>query len=179
MRPLTPVLFLTILCACRTSSAPEDVSNCRLGPISVPMGVPTSCAPIAPKCPQARPAAARTLVSVFVCIFPTASAPCPVHASVCPLLDSNGVALHFAASESDSVCQSTVDIRLQPFADGSVGISWTAQERSSISGICELIGSESAGSGAVSRPCCSTTLDIPLPNERKTFRLTVQTDWQF
>lgn len=86
--------------------------------------------------------------------------------------------IHFTVGESDSVCTSALDVRLEPLADGGARIGWTLTQRTNDQSGCHLVAPATSGNASVSGPCCATTVDIPVPSERKTFRLTVQTDWQ-
>jgi hypothetical protein len=180
MRKLAGVSLVIACLGCRTSIAPSAKNNCGLGPIA-PIVTSTSgasCGPTRPHCPLSPPSNARTLVSVLACDSLSNSPPCElVHATVCPVLGVGGMTIHFDVSRfDDTPCISSVDVRLAPAADGGVTIDWTAQERSPVGG-CHIRGPEFRGNALVPGPCCSRTLDVVLPNEGRTLRLTVQSDW--
>jgi len=178
VRRFAILLLVTAAYGCGSHIAGPDAANkgnCGLSAISPAPAI--SCAPVTPGCPGPRPTGARTLVAVFACVFPTDTTPCAIHASVCPILESDGLPMRFIVSDRETACVSAVDVTLRPSVEGGVRIEWIAQERTLMPEGC-LLGAQFNGSGNVTGPCCATTTDISLPTERKTLRLTVQADWQ-
>jgi hypothetical protein len=165
--------------ACSHSPTQPEVGTCSLGPITVPRLAPAACAPAAPTCPLPRPAGATTLVAMVACDFETGTTPCATPVSVCPVLTPAGIDVPFRVSDSDSICFSTVTVHLQPTASGGIDIDWRAQERLPTPQLpCSSAGTEILGHGSVDGPCCSATIEVTLPTTRRTFRATVQADWQ-
>lgn len=78
-----------------------------------------------------------------------------------------------------SICTADVMLDMETMPGGGARVFWYAQElEDAPSGGCRLVGSELAGEAIVRGACCERTIDIPLPNARRTFRVIVRTDWQ-
>jgi hypothetical protein len=182
MMTAVAVFAMTGGAACRSKSPVQpDGTSCGLGPVQTPDELAASCVPAASGCPYVRPANARTLVSVATCDEEAGSSPCTPAVSVCPFLDPNDKAYRFAVptpGDTSGSCPSLVDLRFQSSGDGGVGIEWSAFERGQTAQGCGLVSPTRIGIASVSGACCSTSVDIPMPAAQRTFRFTVQADWQ-
>ncbi len=96
--------------------------------------------------------------------------------TICPLVDPNGnTPLRFAVS--NTACPSLVDVLLQSSGDGGAGVEWRVQERTQTAQGCADVGPQRVGVANVYGACCATLVDVPMNNEPRIFRMSVQTDW--
>jgi hypothetical protein len=135
---------------------------------------------LAPRCPQARPATAQTLITVSTCGFGETETTCvPLRGPGCPYRER--VALFYLLVDPGrpgSICTADVHVFIEATTAGGVRLLWEAQELEDADIGCRGIGPEYEGEATVEGPCCERSVDIPLPHARRTFRIVVRTDWQ-
>ena len=193
---MTAPRFLAALCvglavASCTSTNPLEPKGtaCALGPIPRPeepvraegeggtAPSPDVCSLGTTGCPVPKPFGARTLVGVATCDYATGGAPCTPVTTVCPLTDPTGnQPIRFLVGERG--CTSVVDILLQSTGDGGAGVEWRVQEREMDGQRCVSKGSPRIGLANVLGSCCSTEVDLPVPEHGRTFRFVARTDWR-
>lgn len=179
------VLAAVLSSADCTGTNPLDPkgTTCALGPIPYPELVivdrSESDGPSTPQatgCPVPKPFGARTLVGVATCDYEAGGAPCTPQTTTPPLVDPHGnQALRFLVGERD--CTSVVDILLQSTGDGGAGVEWRVQERELDGLRCINRGSPRIGVANVLGSCCSTEVDLDVPEHGRTFRFVARTDW--
>lgn len=185
MKRYSVMFLLSLAVACTNGSPvdPEPVSrdNCGLGPIAI---VPISgeACNVNSRCPLRRRANAQTMVAVSTCGFGADASGCtPVQNPGCPFTGERQ-RIFFKLANPDrpgSICTGDVRLDIETLPGGGARVFWHAEElEDAPSGGCRLVGSELAGEATVQGPCCERTIDIPLPNARRTFRVVVRTDWQ-
>ena len=170
--------------SCTTTNplAPKGTS-CALGPIPYPASIengadtPAETPAAAPSgCPVPKPFGARTLVGLAACDYEAGAAPCTPLTTVAPLVDPHGnQAIRFLVGGNS--CPSVVEVLLQSTGDGGAGVEWRVQAREPDGQRCVSLGSPRVGVANVLGSCCSTEVDLDVPEQGRTFRFVARTDW--
>jgi hypothetical protein len=173
---------------CRSESVaqPEGIA-CFLGPLELPRaaeGAPSApvCFTGKSGCPNQPPFGAAALVGLATCVDggdPTAKTPCTPKVESCPLVNPDGNSpIRFLIARPGDACSAVVDVLLQASSNaGGAGIEWRVQDYEPNGSRCVVKGGPRVGLAAMPGPCCSTELEIPVPERGRTFRMVARSDW--
>jgi hypothetical protein len=186
-----PMLALALAClsaSCRSESVmqPGGIA-CFLGPLELPTAAdvttsPQVCFTGTSGCPNKPPFGAAALVGLATCVDggdATATAPCTPKVERCPLVNPDGDSpVRFLIARPGDACSAVVDVLLQASSNaGGAGIEWRVQDYEQSGSRCVVKGGPRVGLAAMPGPCCSTELEIPVPERDRTFRMIARSDW--
>lgn len=171
------IAFASATCGGAGTTVSPGTMTCELGPLPVSTAAAALCNLGTTGCPLVKPMSAQSLVSVASCVYGTGDAPCTTLTSTCPLVNPSGnTAIQFPLANER--CADVVRVLVQASGDGGAGIEWRVQEQDDSPQGCIATAPERVGVANVDGACCSTTIDVPLTTEPRTFRFTVRTDWR-
>ncbi len=180
MRSLCLLALVVAAGSCASNESPTGPGGgCGLPAlINPPASVVCALPAVVSGCPDRRPEGARTLVNVATCDYATGTQPCTPRNTLCPLVNPDGNEPQRFLVPGADACSGVVDVLLQATqGEGGAGVEWRAQDYVRSGSTCVPQGRLRIGLASVSGSCCSTTLEVPFPERRRTFRFIAQTDW--